>query len=274
MHWLPRQTQIGIEMTATEVRATAVTKTATGFCVLTSVILPINTTAGETLKQLRQQLNYRREKTIFAINHREVMDKTIPLSAALTDQDVLTYIHQQRLKLFGLATTDDLAIDCRCLPPQVATDTWQVIAAKNSAIKEKILLAQAANFNLYAIDVDLLALTRLPAFLTPSSTQPYIAIVLIDAFYLQFCVMQQHHLIYTQQMPLPDEKDLCYTQTVATSINQSHQLFQRATGLPAIDNIYVADAALMHLLMQRVTLVTPINGRSLTSLALALWGLV
>lgn len=277
-----KQAQIGVEVAENEVRAARVLKSRHGIQLVDAAVLPVQTTLAAALKQLSMQIAHPRDKSIFAIPQEQVICKTLDLESQLNDRELVAYFKNQAPTWFGLSC-DDIDLDYQLLPA-AGLNRWQVVASKKIHVQEKITQSHAAGFDLHAIDVSLLALTRIHHYIHPNANDS-IAMVMVEPLCLQFCVLTQQQLIYHDKVSLPLVDTPFFLPKLLTT------LARQTSAHPTLSCIYLADhtrsltnfiekiqtetkitTRIIQLIPDRIQSRMPFDARWLISLSLALWG--
>lgn len=270
--------QIGVHITENEIRAVCVLFRKNRCQLLKTACLPIESTVVQALKILHQQWGFSRAKVIFTVPYDQVICKTVTLAAKLTAHEMDLYFHSQIPQWLGLSL-EEIYFDYHALP----ANQWQIVAIKKNPLQEKISLAKAVALPLRAVDVDLLAMSRLHTFIHPQADES-IGVVIIENHYLQFLIMTPNQLRFQARFALPLMDSPLYLQHLLTILSQ--QMAQQpdlqivyfsaspiflANFMEKIQNSLSVSAQPLRISLFKMDSV--LDHRLIISLAAALWGL-
>lgn len=235
------QSTVGIECCDHQVRAVHMTTIKKQVHLNATAIVDIqhDSQKGQlaALTKVRQLLNYKREHTIFAMNHNDVITKTMHIDATLNDHEIMKYLTAQAVRIFSYPDNDIfidyLPIDTSQESPQQI----QAIAAREKQINLFRKLSAISHFRLKAIDVDAFAIGRIIPFLDKNHChKACIAIVYLKQRQLLFCVFNNIKNIYAATVDYPPQNAHQPEPVICIAFNHALQFFNNARPGYVINN--------------------------------------
>lgn len=197
--------QIGIEIETHEIRAVKVRRREDCLHIEGRAIIPIKTDLTQALLELQTQWPGL-AKAVVSLDYQKVFSKTIPFDSTLTKNGWQCSLQHQLQSLFGLSA-EEVYCDYYCLTTAQKPPTCHLFAVKKSEVDEITSACRKAKIRLIAVDINILACTRLIYFVNAKAD--IFAIILFHSNCLRLCVFDQQQLTYTVSVDLVDiESDI------------------------------------------------------------------
>ncbi len=263
------RSQVGIDLTDTDVRLTQAIRQGGRWRVTASTILPLGGRAidwDEALSEVHKQPTYCEGKAIAAIDYDDVVDKIITLETELNEAEMAIYLEKLH------HSNDEIYCDYISLPRQSGSNRWRIFAARHPTVKNLIAVMSRNRFPLKAIDINDFALARAVNYCCIGSAEhSCFGVVVLRRHYLRVVLMNNqewHASITVDPNHLPD------------SLYHSLQHEAQIHGQPIPTHLYIANdienfsqllSSRKHGIAVTVLKSDSFDYRLLTSLGLALW---
>ena len=268
-----RHSQVGIDLTEMDLRAVKIIQKDRRWQLLASTIVPLDSQIParlalfKALQKVREQLAYRHEKTVIAVDHDAVIHKTLRLEPTLHESEVYRYLQKQSPVLFH-APSQELYYDYACLTQATASSNqWHVWVAKQSTIHELVQIMKASHYRLRAVDISDLAVVRALHYCGIDTTQED------HCFGILFPKRHQLKIILFSHQRWHDSLTIDHLHSLDAALKyyyQTHALKKLHCIYypPEIEKMFEKEVEIPIIPLK----IPAFDHRLLTSLGLALWG--
>ncbi len=165
-----KQPLLGVDINSHAICVTVLTQDKTGFILkdYARTVLPSGISSQDTkhrvslLQQTLAKLSVQVKHAALAVDHSAVLTKTLEVDASLTEEEILTHIHQRAGQYLNQPLLETL-LDFECLGrskshPNLIVVRW--LAAKTQAIADYIHILKQAGLITTIVDINSYALQR------------------------------------------------------------------------------------------------------------------
>lgn len=232
---------VGIECSDQQIRAVRIT--ATKKCIWINATALVDVVGNSQQSQLtalmkaHELLHYKREPIIYALNHDDVITKSLAIDATLNDEEIRKYLETQSSHIFGHAEKE-IFIEYASIHKSEESQQIQAVAARKTHVNQLRKLLASCRFKLKAIDVNTFSMARIISLLTGRhDDKKCIGIFSFQQNQLLFCAVKNKRMLYSVSVDYPRLHTTQLTLTISPAVNRTLQFFNTVNSNQPLEEI-------------------------------------